>query len=492
MYSAKSARQAFNPYLPSFEYVPDGEPYVFGDRVYVYGSHDRFNGTTFCENDYVCWSAPVDSLGDWRYEGVIYRKTQDPMNADGSHALFAPDVARGADGRFYLYYALDFLSVMAVAVCDSPAGQYDFYGFVSKPDGTLLWRDNGDPVLFDPGVLVDDDGRVYLYSGIAPVRALPDLNPDGIKHSHEGCYVTELDSDMKTVCGEQYLVLPKGGKSQGTGFEGHEFFEASSIRKIGETYYLVYSSVNGHELCYATSKSPTNGFTYGGTIVSNGDLYLKGRVEFEDACNYIGNNHGGMVEIKDQWYIFYHRQTNRHEYSRQGMAEPISILPDGSIPQVEMTSCGLNNGHLRGEGEYEARIACCLMSADGAGSYGWGQDLGKYSDHPCFTQAGQDREGEPDQYISNLSTDCVVGFKYFEIKDLSEISIRTRGDAMGIVSVSTLIKGESIAEIEISPSKDYTSFSAPVNVENGKQALYFTFTGTGNFDFRSFELSVNN
>ena len=46
-----------NPYLPSWEYVPDGEPHVFGNRVYVYGSHDRFNGYAFCLNDYVCWSA---------------------------------------------------------------------------------------------------------------------------------------------------------------------------------------------------------------------------------------------------------------------------------------------------------------------------------------------------------------------------------------------------------------------------------------------------
>ena len=57
-------KQAFNPYLPSWEYIPDGEPYVFGDRVYVYGSHDYFNGYVFCMGDYVCWSAPVDDLGN--------------------------------------------------------------------------------------------------------------------------------------------------------------------------------------------------------------------------------------------------------------------------------------------------------------------------------------------------------------------------------------------------------------------------------------------
>ena len=70
----KEKKQAFNPYLPSWEYIPDGEPYVFGDRVYVYGSHDYFNGHVFCLGDYVCWSAPADDLGNWRYEGVIYKK----------------------------------------------------------------------------------------------------------------------------------------------------------------------------------------------------------------------------------------------------------------------------------------------------------------------------------------------------------------------------------------------------------------------------------
>lgn len=54
-------KQGFNPYLPSWEYIPDGEPHVFDGRVYVFGSHDRFGGHTYCPNDYVCWSAPVDN-----------------------------------------------------------------------------------------------------------------------------------------------------------------------------------------------------------------------------------------------------------------------------------------------------------------------------------------------------------------------------------------------------------------------------------------------
>ena len=132
-------KQAFNPYLPSWEYLPDGEPHVFGNRVYVYGSHDRFNAPVFCVNDYVCWSAPMDDLSDWRYEGIIFRKNQDSKNKLGLRLLFAPDVCQGPDGRYYLYYAFDFMGVMGVAVCDTPAGQYEFLGHVHYPD--------------DPGVL---------------------------------------------------------------------------------------------------------------------------------------------------------------------------------------------------------------------------------------------------------------------------------------------------------------------------------------------------
>ena len=92
-------KQAFNPYMPSWEHVPDGEPHVFGDRVYVYGSHEFFIGWVFCQGDYVCYSAPVTDLTDWRYEGEIYPKTTEEMNADGHMCLYAPDVTQGPDGR---------------------------------------------------------------------------------------------------------------------------------------------------------------------------------------------------------------------------------------------------------------------------------------------------------------------------------------------------------------------------------------------------------
>ena len=181
-------KPGFNPYLPSWEYIPDGEPHVFGDRVYVYGSHDRFNGYAYCLNDYVCWSAPVSDLADWRYEGVIFCRRDDPRNPSGDMCLFAPDVTQGPDGRYYLYYVLNRLSVISVAVCDTPAGKYEFLGYVRHADGTPLGEREGDQAQFDPGVLTEGN-RVYLYTGFC----MPD------NRERFGAMATVLKEDMLTV-----------------------------------------------------------------------------------------------------------------------------------------------------------------------------------------------------------------------------------------------------------------------------------------------------
>lgn len=293
-------RQAVNPYLPSWEYIPDGEPHVFNGRVYVYGSHDRFNAPIFCVNDYVCWSAPVEDLSEWRYEGVIYRKKQDPKNPLGYHLLFAPDVCQGPDGRYYLYYAFDFLGIMSVAVCDTPAGEYKFLGHIHYADGTLWGRRRGDQLPFDPGVLVDDDGRVWLYSGF--YNAVPAILTGGHKLRCDGGTVLELEKDMVTIKTEPRVIFPKKGPGA---FQGHEFFEASSIRKEGKTYIFVYSSRHNHELCYATSQSPDRDFSYGGTLVSQGDIFLDSNLSEKHAANYLGNTHGGLLKLEDKWYVFY-------------------------------------------------------------------------------------------------------------------------------------------------------------------------------------------
>ncbi|MDR3206997.1 MAG: family 43 glycosylhydrolase [Oscillospiraceae bacterium] len=479
-------KQAFNPYLPSWEYIPDGEPHVFGDRLYLFGSHDAFDGAAYCPNDYVCWSAPTDDLADWRYEGVIYQKTDDPINLDGSRKLFAPDVVRGPDGRYYLYYVFNTESVMGVAVCDTPAGRYRYYGTVRYPDGRPVGAAEGDLHQFDPGLLADDDGRIYLYSGSAPYSPSMLAHFGNLKRQVRGGYMMELESDMLTVKRGPEMVLPGLADAKGTGFAGHEFFEASSPRKIGGRYYLIYSSIHGHELCCAVSSRPDGDFTFGGVLLSNGDIGFQGRAP-EDALNYIGNNHGSLEQINGQWYIFYHRQTNLHQFSRQACADPIAFAPDGSLPQAEMTSCGLNGGPLSGRGVYEARIACNLRSRSGVMSYTSRKALP--GEHPYFTQDGTDREADGDQHIANMRTGALAGFKYFDFRGAATIAVTLRGDARGHVLISAQPDGPPAAEIPVAAAPSWGRFSAPLRLPDGVHPLYVTFRGEGYFDFLRFELA---
>ncbi len=484
--------QAFNPYLPSWEYVPDGEPHVFGDRVYVYGSHDAFGAPIFCVNNYVCWSAPVDDLSDWRFEGTIYRKRQDPGNPFGIRSLYAPDVTRGPDGRYYLYYAFDFMGEIGVAVCDTPAGSYQFYGKVRHASGKVWGKKSGEQFPFDPAVLTDEDGRVWLYSGFA--TKVPFIASRWHNLRNDGGVVMELLPDMITIKTEPRVLFPIKGKPGA--FPGHAFFEASSIRRVDDRYCFVYSSEHNHDLCYAMSSRPDGGFEYGGVLVDLGDLYLDGNTDEAHAANYLGNTHGGLLSIGADWYIFYHRQTNRSSYARQACAEKLRRRPDGGFYQAEVTSCGLNGGPLSGTGTYEARIACNLWSREGTGRYDCKNPRKAFAAHPYFTQSGRDREGDGDQYIANMRDGAVAGFKYFLFDGTErEIGISVRGNARGHMIVShnkNLFFDKDLssvaAKLPLNLNGQLSSVRGPFRAIAGKQALFFGYEGEGSIDFLSFTM----
>lgn len=450
-------KQAFNPYLPFWETVPDGEPHVFNDRVYVYGSHDELGGDKYCVQDYVCYSAPVDNLADWKYEGVIFKKSQDPINGapyqkpiplfedvmkDGSflHCLYAPDVAQGCDGKYYLYYALDFCDIISVAVSSKPSGPFEFLDYVAYPDGTQpkLGRK------FDPAILVEN-GENFLYYGFCPAFKFPGMD----ETSMPGLMMVKLADDMHTIISEPILIANGVDTAKGTSFEEHPGFEASSIRHIGDWYYFVYSSLQGHELCYAMGKSPEGPFEYKGVLHSNGDIGYKGNTT---PTNYWGNNHGGLVQIGDKTYIFGHRQTHGTEYSRQGVAEQVYIQPDGTIPQVEMTSCGLNGGPLKANCTYKSYIACHLTGRTIADASYYSQGEGTNAGHVLSKRPDDDSllippEGMPyiteehsvgaehdlKPFIKGMNAESIAGFKYFEFNGEKKIQLELRGHGTMIV-----------------------------------------------------------
>jgi len=466
--------QAFNPILPGWEYIPDGEPHVFGDRVYLFGSHDRFDGDDYCQNNYVCWSAPVDDLSDWQFHGEIFDVRSDPLNENGEFCGYAPDCCQGPDGRFYLYYALNNHLAMSVAVCDSPAGKYTFLGHMKTPEGRIWGTDTGDAYVFDPGVLVDDDGSIHLYMGFSPTDGMKgcDLEIFLRRWNTKGCHHVELCSDMVTMKTEPILVVPGCEASADTSFEGHAFFEAPSIRKFFGKYYFIYSSEHFQELCYAVGDAPTGPFEYKGRLVSNGDI---GMVEGWHPMNHIGNNHGSLVEIEGSYYVFYHRHTNNSDYSRQACAEKIELLADRTFLQAPITSCGLNGGPLRAAGEYRASIAC-NMTADRENS-------------PYITQNGTDREENDDQYIKNMTDGAFAGFKYFDFKGGESLSVVVKADGDGCLEVSNEPLGKPIITVFIKDSKEPCRFIGDGTLDPGIKPLFFTYKGSGSCDFISFSFN---
>lgn len=482
---ASAKKQVYNPYLPSYEYIPDGEPHIWNDRVYIYGSHDCYGSDNYCANDYVCWSAPVDDPSDWRYEGIIYKKSQHPYPVS-RELMFAPDVAKGKDGRFYLYYSMAHSSVTSVAVCDEPAGKYEYLGDIKNSSGETIGNRAGDLYQFDPAVLVDDDGKIYLYSGFCPAR---DVDEGGMLY--KGAHVCELEEDMVTIKSMPHVIIPKEDRR-----EIHEgYFEAPSIRKIDGLYYLVYSA-RCTGLYYYYSQYPDKEFKFGGRIHSTSDVGINGHTE--DAPAYpVGNTHGGIVKLRGQYYIFNHRLTNNSSYARQGVAEPITI-DNGIIRQAEATSCGLNGEPLRGEGEYPAYIACNLFkmhSAENALSH---DEAGK-APVPRITQAEpdwepsvEDYDSGPRQYIAAIQDRCVVGYKYFLIeKDIDCVDLRVRGKAQGTIELAVEEKEGCIGRQDVDINSDeWTNTSIRVNCPKGKQALYVRYEGSGYWDMDSFVLNV--
>jgi hypothetical protein len=453
-----------NPYLPLWEHIPDGEPRVFehnGEkRVYIYGSHD-IEKTRYCGKNYVVWSAPVDDLTDWIYHGISYETQYEDS------ILFAPDVVKKGD-TYYLYAAERFGSLVVVASSKNPWGPFE------NPVETKLG--------FDPGVLVDDDGRVYAYWGGC---AAP-------------CYIAELEDDMATIKEGTLVENPMGHSTcpWNPVDDGHislidGFFEASSPRKVMGKYVYIYSKryeipvpeLGVYEPCnaflsYKISDSPFGPFHDGGDISFNGGEILHDSEGNGTMTYRWGNNHGSIMEVNGKWYVFYHRQTGTDEYSRQAMLEPIDVAmgKDGrlyigdvkylagepvSSKPVEMTSQG---PHINGLDAYKwisAGYACHL----------YGSRLNA-NIRPVYEQ--RDDISAP---IVNITSGTTVGYRYLQfgantaktvtlvLEEAKKVKVKVRVDSY---------KGRVIATVDFDGSKTEETAKLETGVI-GKHAIYFEF-----------------
>lgn len=350
--------QAQNPYLPMWEHLPDGEPRVFeypvgsGQyRIFIYGSHDLRN-TEYCGPDVRAWSAPVEDLSNWRDEGPVFTY-QDPNN--GVYDLiYAPDIVEVTekDGKkvYYLFpHSIGSGRTPMVCKSDSPVGPFEPLNL--NADGSVY---SGSIMGFDPGVYVEqitdpadpdyDIGyRMYGYWGAAfqsDRSKAAELNPEKVWEARYGA--SGIISNFMP-CSTSYGILSSGEPNPnanilpGEDITKFNFFEASSIRKVGNKYIMIFSGYSGPDYglsstnsamrwCYADH--PLGPWKLGGVLVDSRAPVVNESGNALMTSNSGHNTHGSIEEINGQWYAFYHRPPRGFGYARQSMVAPIQITWD--------------------------------------------------------------------------------------------------------------------------------------------------------------------
>ena len=440
---------AQNPYLPLWEHVPDGEPRVFEDpdnpgkfRAYIIGSHD-VAFTQYCGPDIRMWSAPVEDLSQWRDEGPIFTYY---VNGQWD-TMFAPDlveVKNRVTGKktYWLYpHSRGWQRVAMVCRGDRPNGPFTPVNLTA--DGTKCVP--GSIIDFDPSVFVEnitnkkdkdyDKGfRAYVFYGFQHSTAV-ELDQNTMFSKREG---TEPIDPFIPASSADGRLLDKAGSEYKALYEGQNpldfnFFEASSIRQVGNKYVMVFSGYSGKEyglgntnsaLRYAFGDSPLGPWRSGGVLVDS-----RGVVTNEDGSHLITTNaahntHGSLQEINGQWYVFYHRPPRGFGNARQSMVAPVKIEWDkkpvaqgGKVRIVgydpfaknnewtakssngneytgaEVTSEGFQIFGLNPYQYYSAGIACYLTGND------WMQDTWDNWDNHMD--------------LAGITNRGIIGFKYF-------------------------------------------------------------------------------
>ncbi|MBQ1738663.1 MAG: family 43 glycosylhydrolase [Clostridiales bacterium] len=471
---AKKIVTGANPYMPLWEHVPDGEPRVFtynGEtRIYLYGSHDT-KKTDYCGPDYVVWSAPVDDPTNWTCHGVCYTAS------DGGD-LYAPDVVQKGD-TFYMYAAENRGSSIMLVTSKCPWGPFE------NPVKTELG--------FDPGILVDDDGRTYAFWGFCESHAgelnddMATLKPETVRHHIMGhskpFWIKEDDGHVDPVDG---------------------FFEASSPRKINGKYVLIYSkryeypkpsngvfgSCNGF-LSYKWCDTPLGDYRPGGDISFNGGEVITGPDGNGIMTYQWGNNHGSLMKVKDQWYVFYHRQTGCNEYSRQAMVEPVDIATgkDGKIyigkityengepvssDVVEATSQGFYLDGLDAFATISAGYTCHMYDGLGKPMYqdnaeGTNKDKRVAHIRPVY-------EGDSSPVV-DIQSGATIGFKYLNFGTEGASKAELTGDIPAGFKISIRIDsydGKTVSVAEVTEDSKTVVFELGEKI-TGRHAVYFGF-----------------
>ncbi len=289
-----------NP-LVTHIYTADPTARVFDGKLYLYPSHDIVpdNGVEaprFCMPDYHMFS--LENGNTWKDYGVILDQNEVPWGKKNSYGMWAPDCIKKGNTYYYYYPA---------APSDDSAFRRIGVGTSKSPTGPFKWEKDYIKGVsgIDPGLLIDDDGKAYMY--VASGKTLQ---------------VVRLKDNMKEIDGEVIQIegLPKG------------YMEGPFPFKYNDMYYLTFAHVfpdEGYTIAYAVSKNPTGPFVYSGKIMDNIDN---------------GTNHHSVVNYNGKWILFYHWwDISGYNKLRSMRADYMEFKKDGSIKKVKPTLRGILN-----------------------------------------------------------------------------------------------------------------------------------------------------
>ena len=279
--------QTMNMPLVQTKYTADPAPYVHGDTIYLYTTHDEDDAEGFKMKDWLLYTST--DMVNWQDHGAVASLKDFPWYK-GDNGAWAECVVE-RNGKWYMYCPIHGNGI-GVLVADSPFGP--FKDPIGKP---LVWRTEHWSDI-DPSVWIDNDGRAYMYWG----------NP----HT----YCVELNEDMISTKGD-IMTMDKI----------KDYQEGPWLWKRGDWYYLAFGSTCCPEgIGYAMSKSPTGPWEHKGHIM--------------DHTPRTRGNHPGIIEFKGKWYCFgltydlFRLESSRHAERRCCMAAEMTYNADGTIKEL--------------------------------------------------------------------------------------------------------------------------------------------------------------
>ena len=473
---------AQNPYLPLWEHIPDGEPRVFEDpdnpgkfRAYIIGSHD-LTYTAYCGSDVRMWSAPVEDLSRWRDEGPIFTHF-----VDGQwDTMYAPDLVEVRDREtgkktYYLYpHSRGGRRVSMVCKSDRPDGPFTPVNLEENGRDCLP----GSIIDFDPSVFVepvtdknDPDYatgfRAYVFYGFQHSTAF-ELDPKTMYSLRPG---TQIHDYFLPASRSYGVLLDPEGTEYPSLYKGQNpgdfnFFEASSIRQVGNKYVMVFSGYSGPDyglgstnsaLRYAFGDSPLGPWRSGGVLVDS-----RGVVPNEDGSqlmttNAAHNTHGSLQEINGQWYVFYHRPPRGFGNARQAMVAPVKIewdekpVAEGGAVRITGYDAYAKDHVWTASAADGNRYTGAEVTSEGFQIFGLPPYAWYSAGYAAYMTGNDWMQDNFDVWnnsmdLAGITNGGVVGFKYFGFEGLAR-------DEKGVKAFTGARKGDgTVLNLSLTPS----------------------------------------